>query len=66
MTDLHRPNHHGNRSDRGFGEQRVYDADEDELLAAIIEYRRVNPGVVVGMTDVLWICKRLGYRKESK
>ena len=44
------------------GGKDVYSDEEEELLAAVLEYRRVNHVGYVSCTDVLWILKRRGWR----
>ncbi len=44
------------------GGEAGYSAEEDELLAAVLEYRRVNQVSYVSCTDVLWILQQLGWR----
>lgn len=44
---------------------RSYSEEEEELLRAIQIYKRINGGrSLIGNTDVLWILKRMGYRRS--
>lgn len=42
-----------------------YDDEEAALLKEVLEYRQVNDVHHVGPTDVLWILKKMGYRKVA-
>jgi hypothetical protein len=44
----------------------AYTDEESELLQAVARYRAVNSVSYVGITDVLWILRQMGYRRVEE
>lgn len=74
MIDLKLPPARTSRGDRRpdgptsvYGDKAsvIYDDDESEFIAAVLRFRDVNKVTCPTVAQMLWIAKRLGYRRAT-